>query len=172
MGPSQYHNQYRINEVSTSSQGRLIIMMYEGAIKFASMAIQSIDKGDIVRQGEYINKTHDIINELSLALDLKKGGEVALRLESLYQYMLSQLTLANIKSDRKTLETIIKILGPLSEAWEQMFHTYNQYRSRRPRTTKKNYIKMLIPPNSAWANMAVTRPRKPTSSSQNFQTVL
>jgi flagellar secretion chaperone FliS len=123
MGPSKYHNQYRINEVSTSSQGRLIIMMYEGAIKFASMAVQSIDKGDIVKQGEYITKTHDIINELSLALDLKKGGEVALRLESLYQYMLSQLTLANIKSDRKTLETIIKILGPLSEAWEQMFRT-------------------------------------------------
>lgn len=98
-------------------------MMYEGAIKFATMAIQSIDKGDIAGQGKYINKTHDIINELSLALDLKKGGEVALRLESLYQYMLSQLTLANIKSDRKALETIIKILGPLSEAWEQLFHT-------------------------------------------------
>ena len=123
MSASRYHNQYRRDEISTSSQGRLIIMMYEGAIKFASMAIQSIGKGDIVKQGEYINKTHDIINELSLALDLKKGGEVALRLESLYQYMLSQLTLANIKSDRKALETIIKILGSLSEAWEQMFHT-------------------------------------------------
>ena len=123
MGPSQYHNQYRINEVSTSSQRRLIIMMYEGAIKFASMAIQSMDKGDVVRQGEYINKTHDIINELSLALDLKKGGEVALRLESLYQYILSQLALANINSDQKILENIIKILGPLSEAWEEMFHT-------------------------------------------------
>ena len=123
MGPSQYHNQYRINEVSTSSQGRLIIMMYEGAIKFASMAIQSMDKGDIVRQGKYINKTHDIINELSLALDLKKGGEIALRLESLYQYMLSQLTLANINSDPKILENIIKILSPLNNAWEQLFHT-------------------------------------------------
>jgi len=122
MGPSQYHNQYRRNEISTSSQGRLIIMMYEGAIKFTTMAIQSIDKGDIAGQGKYINKTHDIINELSLALDLKKGGEVALRLESLYQYMLSQLTLANIKSDRKSLETVIKILAPLAEAWEQLFH--------------------------------------------------
>lgn len=97
-------------------------MMYEGAIKFTTMAIQSLDKGDIAGQGKYINKTHDIINELSLALDLKKGGEVALRLESLYQYMLSQLTLANIKSDRKALENIVKILGPLAEAWEQLFH--------------------------------------------------
>ena len=122
MVPSRYHNQYRKNEVSTSSQGRLILMMYEGAIKFATMALQSIEKGDIAGQGKYINKTHDIINELSLALDLKKGGEVAQRLESLYQYMLSQLTLANIKSDRKALEMVIKILSPLAEAWEQLFH--------------------------------------------------
>jgi flagellar protein FliS len=122
MVPSRYHNQYRKNEISTSSQGRLILMMYEGAIKFATMALQCIEKGDIAGQGKYINKTHDIINELSLALDLKKGGEVAQRLESLYQYMLSQLTLANIKSDRKALEMVIKILSPLAEAWEQLFH--------------------------------------------------
>ena len=122
MVPSRYHDQYRRNQISTSSQGRLIIMMYEGAIKFSTMALQSIEKGDIASQGKYINKTHDIINELSLALDLKKGGEVAQRLESLYQYMLSQLTLANIKSDRKALETVIKILSPLAEAWEQLFH--------------------------------------------------
>jgi len=122
MGPSRYHNQYRKNEISTSSQGRLILMMYEGAIKFTTMALQSIEKGDIAGQGKYINKTHDIINELSLALDLKKGGEVAQRLESLYQYMLSQLTLANIKSDRKALEMVLKILSPLAEAWEQLFH--------------------------------------------------
>ena len=122
MDSSRYHKQYRRNEISTSSQGRLIIMMYEGAIKFSTMAIQSIEKGDIAGQGKYINKTHDIINELSLALDLKKGGEVAHRLESLYQYMLSQLTLANIKSDRKALQTVVKILGPLAEAWEQLFN--------------------------------------------------
>ena len=122
MAPSRYHNQYRENEISTSSQGRLILMMYEGAIKFATMALQSIEKGDIAGQGKYINKTHDIINELSLALDLKKGGEVAQSLESLYQFMLSQLTLANIKSDRKALEIVVKILKPLSEAWEQLLH--------------------------------------------------
>ncbi len=122
MVPSRYHNQYRRNEISTSSQGRLILMMYEGAVKFATLALQSIEKGDIAGQGKYINKTHDIINELSLALDLKKGGEVAGRLESLYQFILSQLTLANIKSDKKALETVIKILTPLAEAWEQLYH--------------------------------------------------
>ena len=120
MGPLQYHHQYRSNAISTSGQERLIIMMYEGAIKFTTMAIQSIDEGDIAGQGKYISKTHDIISELSLALDIEKGGEIALRLESLYQYMLSQLTIANIKSDRKILENIIKILSPLNNAWEQL----------------------------------------------------
>ena len=68
----------------------------------------------------YIRKTHDIINELSLALDREKGGDVADKLESLYDFIIRQLTLANIKSDVKCLETIIRILVPLLEAWQQL----------------------------------------------------
>jgi len=69
----------------------------------------------------YINKTHDVINELSLALDLQKGGEVSHKLETLYQFILHQLTLANIKSDRKVLETSLNVLVPLQEAWVELF---------------------------------------------------
>ncbi|SVC19634.1 uncharacterized protein METZ01_LOCUS272488, partial [marine metagenome] len=43
MIPSRFHNEYRHNEVATSSQGKLIIMMYEGALKFVSLAIEGID---------------------------------------------------------------------------------------------------------------------------------
>lgn len=121
MGPSRYHDQYRKNQISTSSQGRLILMMYEGAIRFVSLALESMEKGDIANQGKYIQKAHDIINELSLALDFKKGGEVAPRLESLYQFALSQLTLANIKSEKKPLQSVLKILNPLLEAWTQLY---------------------------------------------------
>lgn len=121
MVPSRFHNEYRRNEIATSSQGKLIIMMYEGAVKFTTMAIDGIDTNDIAKKGMYISKTHDIINELSLALDLKKGGEVAQKLETLYQFMLRQLTLANIKSDRKALESIINVLKPLQDAWTELF---------------------------------------------------
>jgi len=121
MGPSRYHDQYRKNQISTSSQGRLILMLYEGAIRFVSLALESMEKGDIANQGKYIQKAHDIINELSLALDFKKGGEVAPRLESLYQFALSQLTLANIKSEKKPLQSVLKILNPLLEAWTQLY---------------------------------------------------
>ena len=121
MVPSRYHDQYRKNQISTSSQGRLILMMYEGAIKFTSLAVDSMAKGDVANQGKYIQKAHDIVNELSLALDFKKGGDVAPRLESLYQFALSQLTLANIKSDKKPLQAVLNILTPLLEAWAQLY---------------------------------------------------
>ena len=120
MVPSRYHDQYRKNQISTSSQGRLILMMYEGAIKFTSLAVESMAKGDVANQGKFIQKAHDIVNELSLALDFKKGGDVAPRLESLYQFALSQLTLANIKSDKKPLQAVLNILTPLLEAWTQL----------------------------------------------------
>ena len=121
MVPSKYHNQYRKNQISTSGQGHLILMMYEGAIKFTKLALESMDKDDLAGQGKYIQKAHDIVNELSLSLDFKKGGDVAPRLESLYQFTLSQLTLANIKSEKKPLQTVLNILNPLLEAWNQLY---------------------------------------------------
>ena len=125
MIPSRFHNEYRHNEVATSSQGKLIVMMYEGALKFVCLAIEGIDNKDLSKKGKYINKTHDIIDELSCALDMKKGGEVAQKLESLYQFILHQLTRANIKSDRKALESIINVLKPLMEAWEELLDKSN-----------------------------------------------
>ena len=125
MVPNRFSNEYRHNEVATSSQGKLIIMMYEGALKFVTLAIEGIDSKDLSKKGTYINKTHDIINELSCALDMKKGGDVAQKLESLYQFILHQLTLANIKSDRKALESIVNVLTPLMEAWKELLAKNN-----------------------------------------------
>ena len=125
MVPSRFRKEYRHNEIATSSQGRLIIMMYEGAVKFVNLAIEGVDNKDLSKKGIYINKAHDIINELSLALDMKKGGEIAQKLESLYQFILHQLTLANIKSDRKALESILNVLTPLLEAWTKLLTKSN-----------------------------------------------
>ncbi len=137
MVPSRYHNEYKNNQISTSSQGKLILMMYEGAAKFTKMALRSLDEGDIAGKANYIRKTHDIINELSVSLDLKKGGEVTARLETLYQFILRQLTLANIKSDRQALESILKVLEPLQEAWNQLFNDTDYVAPENPQALKK-----------------------------------
>ncbi len=123
MVPSNYHREYHKNEVATSNQGKLILMMYDGAIKFTRLALDSMDRKDIPGKGNNIRKTQDIINELSLALNMDKGGEISMKLESLYRFSINQLTLANVKADRGALETVLKILVPLREAWSQIFTT-------------------------------------------------
>jgi len=137
MVSSRYHNAYRQNEISTSSQGKLIVMMYEGAAKFTKMALKSMDEGDIAGKATYIRKTHDIVNELSVSLDLKNGGEVTARLETLYQFILRQLTLANIKSDRQALESILKVLEPLQDAWNQLFNNAGLIEQKGNQALKK-----------------------------------
>ena len=62
MVPNRFRNKYRHNEIATSSQGKLIIMMYEGALKFVNLAIEGVDNKDLSKKGSYINKAHDIIN--------------------------------------------------------------------------------------------------------------
>ena len=121
MDPTKIFKNYEHTGISTSSQGKLILLMYEGAAKFTKMAMNCMDNGDIAGKGKNINKANDIINELSVSLDMQKGGEVSTRLESLYQFMLSQLTLANIKSERKALESVLRVLLPLQDAWEQLY---------------------------------------------------
>ena len=125
MDASQRYSEYHNNSISTSSQGRLVMMMYEGAIRFVTMAMTCMDQKDAPGQGKNIQKTYDIVNELSLALNMDAGGEVARKLDNLYQFILKQLTQANIQSDKKALESVLKILSTLKEGWDQVFHGEN-----------------------------------------------
>ncbi len=123
MAPSDYYKEYQKNEVSTSNQGKLVLMMYDGALKFTRLSLQYMDAGDIAGKSTYLRKAQDIVNELSLSLNMDKGGEIAQQLESLYRFVLNQMTLATIKNDRAALETVLKVLEPLREAWEQVFRS-------------------------------------------------
>tara|TARA_B100000686_G_C16777550_1_gene969539 strand:- start:1555 stop:1998 length:444 start_codon:yes stop_codon:yes gene_type:complete len=117
----KYHREYKQNEISTSDQGKLILMMYEGAIKNLRLAQESMKNKDLANKGLYIQKTHDIVNELSFALDMKKGGDVAERLEQLYQYILRQLMLANIKrTDETPTNQALAVLNTLQSAWQEI----------------------------------------------------
>ncbi|MFQ5671909.1 MAG: flagellar export chaperone FliS [Nitrospinales bacterium] len=125
LGSARYYNEYRQNEICTSSQGKLILMMYDGAIKNAQMALNCLAKRDISGRSVHLRKTRDIINELSLALDQEKSPQVAKHLEDLYQFMMRQLTLANIRGEAKPVESVLQILGTLQEAWEQVVEKVN-----------------------------------------------
>jgi len=120
MSPQTGLHSYQTNDISTSSQGQLILMMYDGALQAVNQSIQCMIGKKVAEQSRYILKAQDIINELSLALDMKQGGEVAKTLEQLYQFVLNQLIQANITSDTMYLESIIKVLTPLRDAWSRI----------------------------------------------------
>lgn len=118
MTTANLYKAYRQTQITTASQANLILMMYEGAMRFTRQALDSLDAQDPAGMVRNIQKVRDIVNELSLSLDISQGGEAAARLESLYQFTLSQLTLANIKTDRAPLEAVLRVLTPLTSAWQ------------------------------------------------------
>ena len=67
---------YQDSTVSTQSKGRLIVMLYDGAIKFMRLAIKELEAKNYEAKGHYINKAQDIINELNVVLDVDAGGEI------------------------------------------------------------------------------------------------
>lgn len=112
-------NAYRQTKVKTAGQGRLIVMLYDEAIKQLDRASQEMDqthkKLDTVHN--CIVKTQDIITELMASLDFEKGGDIAQNLYSLYMFFNQLLMEANIQKDGKNLREIRRMMAELREAW-------------------------------------------------------
>ena len=108
---------YREATVTTQSKGRLIVMLYDGAIKFLGQAIVDLEGKDYEGKGRDIAKAQNIILELNTVLDMESGGEVAKNLRSLYNFMYRHLGQANIKCDPQMIREVIKLLEDLNQSW-------------------------------------------------------
>lgn len=115
------YEEYQVNQIETANAKQLVIMLYEGAIRFleeASGNIENFKKYDFVNTK--ILKAQDIITELMVSLDMDKGGEIADNLLSLYVYMKKVLLEANIKKEKAPIDQVLKMLRDLKSAWDQM----------------------------------------------------
>ena len=113
------YQKYKKTSVQSASREKLLLMMYEGAIKFVKKAMIACEKNDLADRGLYIGKAYDVILELNNTLDHDLGGEVAVNLEQLYMFMTDQLTKANIEGKVEPLEEVLKLLTTLYDAWKQ-----------------------------------------------------
>ncbi|MBP7495816.1 MAG: flagellar export chaperone FliS [Spirochaetales bacterium] len=115
---------YKETNIRTASQGKLIVMLYDEAIRQLTLAIQELGKQsrklDIVHNA--VVKAQDVITELTASLDFEKGGEIAKNLLGLYLFFNRQLMEANVRKDAKPMEDVRKLLGELREAWIQIAH--------------------------------------------------
>ncbi|HRK03145.1 MAG TPA: flagellar export chaperone FliS [Oligoflexia bacterium] len=119
-------NKYKQTSVTTASRGQVLLMLYEGAIRFTKLAIEGVKKNDRVQKGTYIVKVQDIVNELSLSLNHEVGGDISKELDRLYNYIIEQLTEANVKNDAKPLEVILKLLETLHDGWKVAVDQYSK----------------------------------------------
>jgi len=115
---SQAVNSYNQNNINIESPEKLIEMLYEGALKFTSFAKRAIEKNDVEKKVYWINRTINIFTELLVSLDMKKGGNVALYLNGLYEQQVKFLLEANIDNRIEKLDIVINVLKGLLEAWK------------------------------------------------------
>jgi flagellar protein FliS len=113
------YDKYKNMQVQTATPGQLILMLYEGAIKFCKMSKKFIEEKNYMDANKYLIKTQDIVTELMISLDMKAGGEIARNLYSLYDYMLRRLLDANMKKDIEVVDEVQKMIEELKDAWAE-----------------------------------------------------
>jgi flagellar protein FliS len=110
-------NQYQQNQVNTASPEQILLMLYDGAIRFTRRAIAGIEENQPELRISGVKKTLAIIAEFSNSLNHDVGGQIAEDLDALYHFMMRELTSANLNKDVKKLRTVEKLLMDLRLTW-------------------------------------------------------
>jgi flagellar protein FliS len=112
---------YAENEILTADPEKLVLLMYQGAIKFIRQARLAIAEKRVEDAHNTILRAYAIVAELMATLDKERGGEIATNLERCYEFMLSHLRSADAVKDDKLLYEVESLLVPLAETWEAAF---------------------------------------------------
>lgn len=110
-------NQYQQNQVNTASPEQILLMLYDGAIRFTRRAIAGIEENRFEMKASGVSKAMAIISEFSNSLNREIGGQIADDLDALYHFMLRELTSANLNNDVKKLRVVETLLLDLRQTW-------------------------------------------------------
>ena len=115
---------YQSVAVTTATPGQLVLMLFDGALRFISKALHGFQEEGIAQRNEQIHnnliKTQNILRELQASLDLQLGGEFAKTMYALYDFMLEQLQKGNLAKDAEPISTVERLLGEIRNSWAQM----------------------------------------------------
>ncbi|HCR97083.1 MULTISPECIES: flagellar export chaperone FliS [Halomonas] len=107
--------------VMSADPHRLIVLLFEGAQTSIRAARIHMQSGNTSEKGKAISKALDIINNgLGAALDQEKGGDIAERLASLYDYIARLLLTANLRNDEESLNQAEQLLENIASAWREI----------------------------------------------------
>ena len=133
---------YRETRVKTASQGQLILMLYDEAVKHLDRGLELINlniggrknPGNIEKISKSILKAQEIITELTVSLDFEQGGEIARNLFSLYTWFNRELLESNIHHDGKRIGAVRQQLSELRSAWAEIAAKINTETAGKPVT--------------------------------------
>ncbi|MBI5820976.1 MAG: flagellar export chaperone FliS [Verrucomicrobia bacterium] len=122
----QSFKSYRQVATQTASPGQLIVMLYEGAINSLERAMQGFEKDDPLEANLTVhnNVTHaqNIILELNSSLNMAAGGDFAVTMRRLYDYMDERLSESNLRKDPAGVREVVNRLIVLRDAWVETLH--------------------------------------------------
>jgi len=110
--------QYQKTQIETADKGKLLLMLYDGALRFLGHARKALLEKDLEGANNYLVKVQDIVAELMSSLDLE-AGEIAVSLFRLYEYMHYLLVQANVKKDAGPLDQVEGMLAELRDTWKE-----------------------------------------------------
>lgn len=120
MAQGRFLQEYQKNAVNGASPLQLVIMLYDGALRFFETSKAMMLQKDIDKQNHYFKKAQAIVMELMSCLDMDKGGDVSTNLLSLYNYILQQSVEANLTDDPVKVDECIRILSELRGSWVEI----------------------------------------------------
>ena len=118
---NQGYAAYANNKIMTASPAELTLMLSEGAIKFANLAIAGMETNDIEKAHTNIIKVERIIEEFQSTLDHKYP--VAKDFDEVYNYLMMRLREANLKKDKEIMEEVLKHLRTMRDTWKEVMKT-------------------------------------------------
>ena len=111
---------YRRIEAESRSPLELVVMLYDGALRFVGEAQEAHQGQDLIRRGRAVSRTMAIVSELQNTLNVREGGAVAAELDRLYTYMNARLLDVTAKHDTGALDELVNLLTTLRHAWAQL----------------------------------------------------
>ena len=115
---------YRQVATKTATPGQLVLMLFDGALRFLDKALVGFDLDDPLDSNLAINnnilKAQEILRELNMSLNMEKGGEFATTMRRLYNYYDLQLSQSNLRKDPSGVDLVIRLLSVIRGAWAEM----------------------------------------------------
>jgi flagellar secretion chaperone FliS len=113
-------NRYKAVKVKTASPGQVLVMLYDGLLRFLAEGRDAMKAGNPGRAGEKIDRAFAIVSELLSTLRPEVAPELCEQLQGVYMFCMDQISQANIKQEPKLLDDCIQVLEPIRDGYRQV----------------------------------------------------